>query len=171
MNYQKEKTFWQFLLEVTVFREDEPRPILGAAVALGGPFFVTGLSRIFVPELNDRWPVNMITNFTIKVIPILGGALIMLGTFFLIHKGNKIMFRKIKNIFKETKKEFAKELISHHEHFERQLAKYIKEDKRTRDEEMIKFKNEILKLLDEKLGLTPANAISPATESVIKNFI
>lgn len=154
-----------------MFREDEPRPILGATVALGGPFFISGLNRIINPELEESWPFTVINKFALKMIPIIVGALIMSGTFYLIYKGIKIMIKKIKKIFKETKKEFANELISHHEDFERQLAKYIKEDKRTRDEEMTKFKNEILKLLDEKLGLTPPNIMNPATENVIKNFI
>lgn len=154
-----------------MFRKDEPRPILGATIALGSPFVITALNRYFNPEPNDSWPFNVITNFALKMIPIIVGALIMSGTFYLIYKGIKIMIKKIKKIFKETKKEFANELISHHEDFERQLAKYIKEDKKTRDEEMTKFKNEILKLLDKKLGLTPPSVMNPATETIIKNFI
>lgn len=154
-----------------MFREDEPRPIFGTIVALGGPFFISGLNRIVNPESEERWPFTVINKFALKMIPILIGALLITGTFYLIYKGIKIMIKKIKKIFKEMKKEFANELISHQDQFERQLANYIKEDKKSREEEMIKFKNEILKLLDEKLGLTTVNATYPATETIIKNFI
>lgn len=154
-----------------MFREDEPRPILGATVALGGPFFISGLNRIVNPEMKESWPFTVINNFALKMIPIVIGALIMAGIFYLIYKGIKIMIRKIKNIFKETKKEFANELINHHQHFERQLAKYIKEDKQTRNEEMEQFKSEILKLLNEKLGQPTLIPIDTRTETVIKNFV
>lgn len=171
MNYQKEKSFWQFLLEVTVFREDEPRPILGATVALGSPFFISGLNRIVNPEMKESWPFTVINNFALKMIPIIIWALIMSGTFYLIYKGIGIMIKKMKILFKETKKEFANELIYHHQHFERQLAKYIKVDKQTRNEEMEKFKDEILKLLNEKLGQPTLIPIDTRTGTVIKNFV
>lgn len=171
MNYQKEKSFWQFLLEVTVFREDEPRPILGAIVAFGGPFFISGLNRLINPEMKESWPFTVINNFALKIIPIVLGTLIVSGAFYLIYKGVTLMLKKIKNLFKETKKEFANELIYHHQHFERQLAKYIKEDKQTRNEEMEKFKDEILKLLNENLGTPTLIPIDTKTEAVIKNFI
>lgn len=154
-----------------MFREDEPRPILGATIALGGPFFISGLNRIINPELKLGWPFNVINNFAINMIPIVIGALIISGAFYLIYKGIILMLKKIKNLFKEIKKEFAKELIYHHEHFERQLVKYIKEDKKARNEEMVKFKDEILKLLNEKLGQPTLIPIDTRTETVIKNFV
>lgn len=171
MNYQKEKSFWQFLLEVIVFKEDEPRPILGATIALGGPFFISGLNRIVNPEMKESWPFTVINSFALKMIPIVIGALFISGAFYLIYKGIEIMLKKIKHLVKETKKEFANELIYHHQHFERQLAKYIKEDKKTRDEEMVKLKDDILKLLNEKLGHPTLIPIDSATETVIKNFV
>lgn len=171
MNYQKEESFWQFLLEVTVFREDEPRPILGATAALGGPFFISGLNRIVNPELKDSWPFNIIDNFAIKMIPIVISALIMSGTFYLISKGIILMLKKIKNIFKDAKKEISSLLIYHHKEFERALKVYIKEDKQTRNEEMEKLKDEILKILNERLGQPALIPIDTATETVIKNFV
>lgn len=154
-----------------MFREDEPRPILGATIALGGPFFISGLNRLINPEMKESWPFTVINNFALKMIPIVIGALIMSGTFYLSYKGIKIMIRKIKNLFKETKIEFANELIYHHQHFERQLAKYIKEDKQTRNEEMVKLKDEILKLLNEKLGQPNLIPFDTKTEAIIKNFV
>lgn len=154
-----------------MFREDEPRPILGATIALGGPFFISGLNRIVNPEMKESWPFTVINNFALKMIPIVLGALIMSGAFYLIYKGVMLMLKKIKSIFKEAKKEFANELVNHHQHFERQLAKYIKEDKQTRNEEMEKFKGEILKLLNEKLGQPTLIPIDSKTEAVIKNFV
>lgn len=154
-----------------MFREDEPRPILGATIALGGPFFISGLNRLINPEMKESWPFTVINSFALKMIPILLKALIIIGTFYLIYKGIIIMLEKIKNIFKESKKEFANELIYHHEEFERALKVYIKEDKKTRNEEMEKFKNEILKLLNEKLGQPNQIPMDSATETVIKNFV
>ena len=154
-----------------MFREDEPRPILGATIALGGPFFISGLNRIVNPEMKECWPFTVINNFALKMIPIVIGALIISGTFYLIYRGIRIMLKKIKTTYKEAKKEISSSLIYHHEEFERALKVYIKEDKRTRNEEMEKFKDEILKLLNEKLGQPTLIPIDSKTEAVIKNFV
>ena len=154
-----------------MFREDEPRPILGATIALGGPFFISGLNRLINPEMKESWPFTVINSFALKMIPILLKGLIIIGTFYLIYKGMIIVFEKIKNIFKESKKEIARALIYHHEEFERALKVYIKDDKKARNEEMEKFKDEILKLLNEKLGQPNLIPIDSKTEAVIKNFV
>lgn len=154
-----------------MFREDEPHPILGETVALGGPFFITGLNRIVNPELKDGWPFNVINNFAIKMIPIAVSALIMFGSFYLVYKGMTIMLKKIKKIFKETEKEITRALVYHHEEFERALKVYIKEDKKARNEEMEKFKNEVIAILNEKLGQPALIPINSAKKTVIKNFV
>lgn len=146
-------------------------PILGASIALGGPFIISALAKIINPSEPLTWPFNVIIAFTLKMIPHLIGLALIALTFFAIYKGILSMIKKIKLWIEAERNKLRDSLIYRQENFERKLENYIKWDHEKREEDFIKLEELINKLIEELQSSPMHPSIKTSNETVIKNFI
>lgn len=158
----KRKTFWQFLLEVTVFKE-EPQRLLGVIIALGGPYFVF----IFMKLRNlTSWPWSIMNYYTDLILPYLVFFL-KLATVIAIFFYLKM---KVKELINFIKKGIIKILLKYNNELEESIIRRldIRCDKQKQILDRMEYKTrEDIKSLSQ----APLKQSEISTESVIKNFV
>ncbi len=143
--------------------ETEARPVLGATIALGGPFFIFILIKFFNHPLLATWPWNVMNSYANVISPYLFGILelgFIAGFIFFIDK-------KISQRIAEEREKTIKALTSDQDYFLRSLWSDNKEEHQKHERSL----RDVFKLIDDLKKTSPLTSIEQSTDAVIKNFM
>ena len=143
--------------------ETEARPVLGATIALGSPFFIFILMKFFNHPLLATWPWNLMNSYANAISPYLFGLLelgFIAGFGFFIDK-------KISQRIAEEREKTIKELISNQDYFLRRLWSGNTEEHQKHERTL----RDMFKLIDDLKKTSPLKSIEQSADAVIKNFM
>ena len=143
--------------------ETEARPVLGATIALGSPFFIFILMKFFNHFLLATWPWKVMNSYASVISPYLFGLLelgFIAGLIFFIDK-------KISQRIAKEREITIKELTSNQDYFLRSLWSGNKEEHYKHERTL----RDMFKLIDDLKKTSPLTSIEQSTDAVIKNFM